>query len=138
MAKTKLIIDTNLWVSYLINRFKGNLAKILLDTRFDIITSKQLSFEIKETLQDLDLQKYIQKNTIEEFLISFTLATIEINVSSDIKLCRDPKDDFLLSLALDAEADYLITGDKDLLILGGFKNTRIVTLRGFIEIFKLD
>lgn len=138
MPKIKLIIDTNLWVSYLINRLKGNLSHILLDQRFDIITSTQLSHELEETLNNKDLSKYIQENTRIEFLKSFSLATIETNVNSDVKVCRDPKDDFLLSLALDAKADYLITGDKDLLVLVRFNRTSIISLREFSGIFKFE
>lgn len=57
----------------------------------------------------------------------------EINVKSKINLCRDKKDNFLLSLAIDGKADYLITGDKDLLELERFQNTNIVTLSDFIN-----
>jgi putative PIN family toxin of toxin-antitoxin system len=58
----------------------------------------------------------------------------EINVKSKIKVCRDKKDNFLLSLAIDGNADYLITGDKDLFDLVKFQNTNIVTLSDFIKI----
>ena len=136
MLKIKLIIDTNLWVSYLINRLKGSLSCILLDERFEIITSKQLTGELAETFQDSDLRKYFQENTRQLFIKSFALATTEIHVTSDVKLCRDPKVDFLLSLAFDADADYIITGDKDLLVLISFNKTRIITLNEFQEIFK--
>ena len=56
-----------------------------------------------------------------------------IKVLSDIEICRDKKDNFLLNLAKDSEADYLITGDKDLLILEKFENTKILTFSEFIE-----
>ena len=54
--------------------------------------------------------------------------------TSVIYLCRDPKDNFLLALAKDAGADYLITRDDDLLILQKFESTAILTLNQFIEI----
>jgi hypothetical protein len=138
MTKIKLVIDTNVWISYVINRFNSNLNKVLLDHRFDIISSKQLSQEVNETLHNIALSKFIQENTRTEFLKVFSLATLEINVISDVKICRDSKDDFLLSLAMDSEADYMITGDKDLLILPTFNKTTIVTLKEFIDIFNLN
>ena len=49
-------------------------------------------------------------------------------VTSNVDLCRDAKDNFLLSLAKDSKADFLITGDKDLLVLKKFEETRIVTV----------
>ena len=54
-----------------------------------------------------------------------------INPESEIKICRDTKDNFLLNLAVDGNADYLITGDKDLLILEKINNTKIITIADF-------
>lgn len=54
-----------------------------------------------------------------------------IAVRTEIKICRDPKDDFILSLCKDGNADYLITGDKDLLVLNPFENTKIMTITDF-------
>lgn len=51
-----------------------------------------------------------------------------VTVFSNVNLCRDDKDNFLLSLAKDSNADFLITGDKDLLVLKKFENTSIVTI----------
>ena len=48
--------------------------------------------------------------------------------------CRDPKDNFLLELAVSAEADYIITGDKDLLVLNPYKNINIVSANDFEKI----
>ena len=56
-----------------------------------------------------------------------------VEVSSSVTICRDPKDDFLLSLARDGNADFLLTGDKDLLELERFEATKIITISGFIE-----
>ena len=50
-----------------------------------------------------------------------------------VHLCRDPKDDKFLSLALIINARYLITGDADLLVLDPFRETRILTPRAFLE-----
>ncbi len=54
-----------------------------------------------------------------------------VDVRSKVELCRDPKDNFLLALAKDGDADYLITGDADLLVLKEFEKTKIVTLAEF-------
>ena len=54
-------------------------------------------------------------------------------VNSEITICRDSKDNFLLALAKDAGADFLITGDKDLLSLKTFGNTKIISLNEFVK-----
>lgn len=46
---------------------------------------------------------------------------------------RDPKDDYLLAYALVGQVDYLVTGDRDLLVLGQVEHTKIVTARDFAE-----
>lgn len=56
-----------------------------------------------------------------------------IEVNSNINVCRDPKDDFLLALAKDGNANFLLTGDKDLLELKRFGHTNIVALSHFLE-----
>ena len=52
-----------------------------------------------------------------------------IRVSSETDLCRDKKDNFLLNLAIDSNADYLVTGDLDLLELEKIKKTKIITIQ---------
>ena len=54
-----------------------------------------------------------------------------VQVHSKVDICRDPKDNFLLALAKDSKADYLITGDSDLLTLEQFETTKIVTFSAF-------
>ena len=57
------------------------------------------------------------------------------DVTSEVTVCRDPKDNKFLSLALDSNADFLVTGDKDLLEVGKFFKTEIITPRDFLEKF---
>lgn len=71
------------------------------------------------------------------------LATFEpfidlIKVKSIVKVCRDPRDNFLLALAKDGSADYILTGDKDLLDLVKFGKTQIKTISAFIDDTKND
>jgi putative PIN family toxin of toxin-antitoxin system len=55
-----------------------------------------------------------------------------VEVKSGVNDCRDFKDNFLLNLAIDGKAKYLISGDKDLLVLGQIKKTKIITMSDFI------
>ncbi|MFN3803082.1 putative toxin-antitoxin system toxin component, PIN family [Belliella pelovolcani] len=54
-------------------------------------------------------------------------------MESKINECRDPKDNFLLSLSVDGKADFLVTGDSDLLVLGKIEKTKIVSWAEFIS-----
>jgi uncharacterized protein len=53
-------------------------------------------------------------------------------VKTEITVCRDAKDNFLLSLAVDSAADYLLTGDNDLLEIKEILNTEIITISSFL------
>ena len=59
-----------------------------------------------------------------------------VKVESNVKLCRDSKDNFLLNLAIDSEADYLVTGDLDLLDLNLIMNTKIINWSTFLKEMK--
>lgn len=59
-----------------------------------------------------------------------------IKVKTDVKVCRDIKDNFLLSLAKDGGANFLLTGDKDLLALMNYGKTSILTITDFLKLLK--
>jgi putative PIN family toxin of toxin-antitoxin system len=57
-----------------------------------------------------------------------------VAIRSQITLCRDPKDNFLLALAKDGKATHLITGDKDLLVLNKIGKTKILSITDYLHI----
>jgi predicted nucleic acid-binding protein len=59
-----------------------------------------------------------------------------VEVKSQVKICRDPKDNFLLALSKDGKANFLLTGDKDLLKLHKYGMTQILTITKFFEEIK--
>ena len=102
------------------------LDQILIDTRFDLLISQQEIDELTLVLKRPKFQKYINAEQIETLISLILRRSIVIEVSSQIALSRDPKDDYLLALSIDGHADYLITGDKDLLVLEQFEQTIII------------
>ena len=136
MAKSKplkLIIDTNLWVSFIISRKQSLLDPFLFNEVARLLFSTELITEIQETIKKPGLKKYFGTNALEEMLSTFEPFIDLIQVESIVTVCRDPKDNFLLSHAKDGKADYLLTGDKDLLDLIKFGKTKIKTISAFID-----
>lgn len=129
---TKVVIDTNWWISFVIKKYQNQLVQVLLDERIEIYCSTELENEVRETLQNPRLQKVLDLNTLQDFTNTFPEGLIMVNVVSKVNACRDWKDNFLLALSKDAKADYLISGDKDLLDLGKFGKTKILTLTEFL------
>jgi putative PIN family toxin of toxin-antitoxin system len=133
MVKRIIIADTNWWVSLVIANFETRFAKLLESAEFEFCSCTELETEIQATFSKKKLQKYISPEVSAIFWLSFQLRTKKVPLVSIVNICRDPKDNFLLALAKDANADYLITGDKDLLDLKTFEQTIICTLTEFIE-----
>lgn len=107
----KIILDTNLWISFLISKDFSKLDKILFSGKCRLVFSEELMQEFLQVAGRPKFRKYFSPDdleTIEEYadFVQVTTVTTE---------CRDPKDNFLLSLAIDAKADYLLTGDSHLL-----------------------
>ncbi len=132
--KVKVVIDTNWWVSFLITKQKSQLTEVLYHSNIEIYSSEELKSEIFETIKDPSLSKYINPSTLKEFIECFPDAVLTIKIKSKVEICRDAKDNFLLALSKDAKADFLITGDKDLLILKKYGKTIILKLSDFIKL----
>lgn len=128
-----IVADTNWWVSLLIKRFDNKFAEILFSPELKFVSSDELTEEIRKTLSKERLQKHLNSETIFRFWPLYETLVVKINVVSIVSICRDPDDNFLLALAKDSNADFLITGDKDLLSIGKFENTIICSLTDFIE-----
>ena len=91
--------------------------------------------ELLEVLERPKFNKIISKKDKETLMSFFNSHGELVKVKSKIKLSRDLKDDFLLSLAIDGKATHLITGDKDLLILKKVKKTEILTIQKYLAYF---
>ena len=98
-----------------------------------IIFSDELIEEFINVVSRPKFKKYFSKKDIEKVLEYFDQFGELINVKSNIQICRDEKDNFLLNLSVDSEAAYLISGDKDLLVLEKIEETKIMTFADFIE-----
>ncbi|WP_249267828.1 putative toxin-antitoxin system toxin component, PIN family [Microcystis aeruginosa] len=83
------------------------------------------------------LQKHFPQSKVQELLELVNIIGLCIETKSKINICRDAKDNYLLALAKDSQADFLITGDQDLLILQQFGITKIVTYQQFLVICRL-
>lgn len=134
--KLFVIIDTNIWVSYLIGKTLAELKKVIYNEKVQVIMTDKLFNEIKKTLAKKHLEKYFKEKTFSNFWSELENKTQSIEIVSEIDICRDKKDNYLLALAEKIHANYIITGDKDLLVLGKYKSCKIVRFRTFISLFK--
>lgn len=131
IKQSKIIIDTNLWISYLITKKFKRLDKLLYNDKARLVFSQELIDEFIVVANRPKFRKYFSSNDIAKLLEAFSAYGEFVIVKSNIKVCRDLKDNFLLSLSIDSQADYLITGDNDLLEIKVFGKTSILTITDF-------
>jgi putative PIN family toxin of toxin-antitoxin system len=129
--KIRIILDTNLWISFLISKRLKRIDTIFNEDRLILIFSEELLEEVIEVTSRKKFKKYFSNEDVEVLLALFDTYGELIEVESIVELCRDEKDNFLLSLAKDSKADYLITGDGDLLTIKKFEHTEIITYTEF-------
>ncbi len=128
----KLIIDTNLWISFIISQKLNLLDGLLFSGKARLLFSKELIEEIQQTIIKPKLKNYFGNKSLENMLSAFEPFIDLVEIKSTIVVCRDTKDNFLLALAKDGKADYLLTGDNDLLDLEKFDKTKIITITNFL------
>ena len=127
----KIIIDTNVWVSFLMGRTLTGLECYIHDNHFQIVSCREQLSELQEVLYRPKMERYFstqQINGMFELLADYALF---VKIHSKIDVCRDAKDDYLLALAMDSKADFLITGDKDLLSIKQIETTKIISFKDF-------
>lgn len=137
MDNKKVILDTNLWISFLISKKLDALDELLLHRKITFIFPSELIEEFISVTSRPKFKKYFSKDDINKLLSLFDAYGKLIKINSSINICRDYKDNFLLNLAVDAKADYLVTGDEDLLSLGEIENIPIINYNQLIDRLRL-
>lgn len=130
----RVVVDTNLWISFLITKNHKKLDSKIKSGNVRLLFSLELLEEFLVVANRPKFKKYFEKGDLELLLDLFDVYGELVTVRSDIKICRDPKDNFILSLANDGKANFLVTGDKDLLTIKKIGRTKII---GFSEFLKL-
>ncbi len=114
---SRIIIDTNLWISFLITKDFTKLDEIIFSRQGILVFSQELLDEFLEVARRPKFRRFFSASDIEEILQTIDEYADFVKVQTKIEVCRDIKDNFLLSLSVDGNVDYLLTGDKDLLDL---------------------
>jgi putative PIN family toxin of toxin-antitoxin system len=103
-----------------------------------ILYSTATLTEVLSVLGRSKFSKYIDHDDIDGLSIRIKTVWLFVEILNQVQLCRDPKDDKFIDLALNGEASHLITGDSDLLVLNPIQNTLVIKPRTFWdEIIKL-
>jgi putative PIN family toxin of toxin-antitoxin system len=129
----RIVADTNVYIS---GTFWPGLNRLVLNlARHKVLSLACSSTVLQELALTLKGKKFNLSDSQIDILVgdilTYTLPVHEPPFSHPE--LRDPKDNFVCSLAVKGRASYLVTGDKDLLVLRHVKKTRILTAREFLE-----
>ncbi len=131
--KDRIIIDTNLWISFILTGSFSKLDQLFNDDTIVLLFSAELLEELVDVASRPKFRRYFSIADLKSLLGQIEKNSEFINVVSDVDICRDFKDNFLLSLAQDGRATHLISGDKDLTVLEKFGDTIILTMSDYLK-----
>ena len=117
----------------------ARIVKAAEESKVCLITSEEIVNEINRTLAYPRLKRVYEATGIsQQQMISAVLQLTKlVNVKTKIQTVReDPADDKFLECAVDDKANYIVSGDAHLLKIGGYKGTRIVSVRQFLKILE--
>jgi putative PIN family toxin of toxin-antitoxin system len=139
MDEPRFVLDTNMIVSGLMSAVSA--PGQALDKAIGVgrpLLSGPVVIELVDILGRARLDRYVSREKRARFLMTLPRKAVFPSITASFQVCRDPKDDKFLDLAVVGAATCLITGDADLLVLDPFHGIPIVTPRRFLDEFHFD
>ncbi|MDE3088331.1 MAG: putative toxin-antitoxin system toxin component, PIN family [Chloroflexota bacterium] len=135
----RAVVDTNILIRALIkpDGTVGPVLKRLAANDYTLVYSESILDELlaKFALPRIRQKYHLDDHAIETVLALFALRGVLVHPTRRVQVCRDPKDDMIIEAALEGAAEYIVTGDEDLLTLKRFEKIQIVTPRIFLAAF---
>lgn len=129
----RVVVDTNLWISCMIGKHVEQLRWFFENRHIQNVISQDLLDEIMDVTIRSKFRRYFSMEDVHAMKDWLVKHSIFVELGTIPQRCRDPKDDYLLELAVRAKAIYLVSGDEDLLEIGEIEGCRIMTFAQFVE-----
>lgn len=132
MGKKKIVLDTNIIISAF--GWEGNSRELLrqiLNQEHECILSVKIVKELKKVL-DYPKFKFTSEQKKKFLEIVLQISTV-IETKIELDVCDDKNDNIFLECSIEGKADYIITGDDDLLRLKKFNNVEIISVKDFLK-----
>jgi putative PIN family toxin of toxin-antitoxin system len=138
VTSLKLVIDTNLLISAALSA-QGAPAKLVLCAlaRHRLVFSQTTFDELRTRIYRPKFDRYISLDDRERLLRDFNACAIWVEAGEPGLFCRDRDDDHFIEAALKSKADYLVSGDKDLLEAPPVQGLRVVSVHQALEVLGL-
>ena len=130
----RFVFDTNVVMSAAL--LAGSIPRQAFDKALDkgrVLISVSVLLELAEVLSRKKLNKYLLEEERMRFLVVLLKESELVEITVVVTDCRDAKDNKFLELAVSGEADCIVSGDEDLLVLNPFRGIPILTPREFLS-----
>lgn len=118
MSGPRVVLDTNVLISHALlpNSVPAQAVRKALHTGIILVSMETLS-ELADVLARPKFDPYVSITDRQQFLLTLGRVAERVTTTRKVQACRDPKDDKFLELAVNGQADILVTGDSNLLVL---------------------
>ena len=131
----RVVVDTNVFVAALLSdATPRRVYQAFLAGTITLLFSRQTLFELATVLRRPSIRLVTSRVEANRLLAAIQRDGALVEVRERVLACRDPKDNRFLECALAGRADYLVTGDRDLLALNPFRGTRILRPADFLRL----
>lgn len=136
----RAVLDTNILVGYALLGAEVPRRSMAIQSSVEAVRARGTAFvsdatlaELREVLMRPDFERYRPAEERAAFLAAFATEARRVEPVPVERLCRDPDDDMFLAVALAADADWLVTVDRQLLSVRQVGRTRILRPERFLE-----
>jgi len=130
----RLVFDNNVVVSAAL--LAGSVPRQAFDKALDegtVLISVPVLLELAEVLSRKKFNKYLREEERMRFMVALLKEAELVEITETVTDCRDAKDNKFLELAVNGEADCIVSGDEDLLVLNPFRGIPILTPKEFLS-----
>lgn len=134
----RIVLDTNIIISGLLSETgpPGMLLKLWLEGKYELLISKAQLNELSRVFEYKKIRERIPSDQAADFLGQLSSLAIVTDPLLNINLSPDPDDNAILAVAIESQADFIVSGDKtDLLSLNKAEGIPIITARQAIQRF---
>lgn len=133
MSERRFVLDSNVLVSAAL--FKNSIArqafnKVIVEGQ--ILMSEPVLAELQDVFSRSRFDQYLSSELRLAFLTDLRAVVEMVEITETITICRDPKDNKFLELAISGQANCILSSDKDLLVLQPFQGIKILTSAEFL------
>mgnify|MGYP001139472075 CR=1 FL=1 len=133
----RAVLDTNVLVSGLITLGKPReLLSIISRREATLVLSKEILNELSKVMRRDKFAEYAEEQQVERFIKDIESIAEIIELKSQIKVVEDPKDNIVISTAIEGEADIIVSGDHHLLSLKVFKGIKVLSVDEAVHMLK--